>query len=73
LLEDVIILQQIFFTSLSPEKYARQGENFEFPVPETCPNPACTTQKAWLLSEKLLGFYLSGQDTYSPLLLSVLR
>jgi len=46
-------LQQIFLTSRSPEEYARQGENFEFPVPERCPNPACMVP----IPPKKHGFY----------------
>lgn len=34
-------MQRIFLTAVSPREYARQGEDFEFPVPETCPNPEC--------------------------------
>jgi len=26
---------------VSPCEYARQGEDFDFPVPKTCPNPEC--------------------------------
>jgi hypothetical protein len=47
------MLQQIFFTSLSPEEYASQGENIEFPVPERCPNPECMMP----IPPKKHGFY----------------
>lgn len=41
LLWDVIILQQIFLIEIDPEEYARQGESFDFPVPDNCPNSDC--------------------------------
>jgi len=34
-------LQQIFLTSVNPAEYAKQGTDFAFPVPESCPNPEC--------------------------------
>ena len=34
-------MQQIFYTSISPEEYQRRGKNFSFPQPDSCPNPGC--------------------------------
>lgn len=50
---DVIILQQIFLTLVSPAEYARQGVDFEFPIPDTCPNPECLMP----IPPKKHGFY----------------
>lgn len=46
-------MQRIFLTAVSPCEYARQGEDFEFPVPETCPNPECLIP----IPPKKHGFY----------------
>ncbi len=40
-------------TSTSPFEYARQGANFEFPVPDACPNPECLMP----IPPKKHGFY----------------
>lgn len=48
-----MILQQIFFTSVSPYEYARQGVDFDFPCPETCLNPECLMP----ITPKKHGFY----------------
>jgi len=34
-------MQQIFYTSVSPEEYQRLGKNFPFAVPNSCPSPDC--------------------------------
>jgi len=34
-------MQQIFYTTATPEEYHRMGENFPFPIPDSCPNPEC--------------------------------
>ncbi|WP_220427500.1 DUF6431 domain-containing protein [Desulfotruncus alcoholivorax] len=34
-------MQQIFYTTATPEEYQRIGKNFPFPVPDSCPNPEC--------------------------------
>lgn len=34
-------MQQIFYTTASPEEYQHMGKNFPFPVPDSCPNPEC--------------------------------
>jgi len=34
-------MQQIFYTTASPEEYYCQGKKFPFPAPTCCPNPAC--------------------------------
>jgi hypothetical protein len=49
----VIILQRIFLTWVNPREYARQGVDFEFPAPETCPNPECLMP----IAPKKHGFY----------------
>jgi len=41
---EVITMQQIFYTSVSPEEYQRLGEDFPFPAPNSCPNPGCLVQ-----------------------------
>ena len=46
-------MQQIFLTLVSPAEYARQGVDFEFPVPDTCPNPECLIP----IPPKKHGFY----------------
>jgi hypothetical protein len=46
-------LQQVFLTSISPAEYARQGVNFEFPVPDACLNPECLMP----IPPKKHGFY----------------
>lgn len=46
-------MQRIFLTSVSPSEYARLGEAFEFPVPETCLNPECLIP----IPPKKHGFY----------------
>ena len=48
-----MILQRIFLTSISSYEYAKQGVDFEFPVPNTCPNPECLIPVA----PKKHGFY----------------
>ena len=42
-----------FLTWFSPYEYARQGVDFEFPAPETCPNPECLMP----IAPKKHGFY----------------
>lgn len=46
-------MQRIFLTSISSYEYAKQGVDFEFPVPNTCPNPECLIPVA----PKKHGFY----------------
>ena len=46
-------MQRIFLTSVSPYEYARQGVDFEFPVPDSCPNPECLMP----IAPKKHGFY----------------
>lgn len=46
-------MQRIFLTWVSPGEYARQGVNFEFPAPDTCPNPECLIP----IAPKKHGFY----------------
>lgn len=46
-------MQEIFEVDVSPSEYARQGINFEFPVPKSCPNPECLIP----ISPKKHGFY----------------
>lgn len=46
-------MQRIFLTWVSPREYARQGEYFEFPAPETCPSPECLMP----IPPKKHGFY----------------
>lgn len=50
---EVIILQQIFLTSISVFEYAKQGTDFAFPVPDACPNPGCLMS----IALKKHGFY----------------
>ena len=50
---EVIILQQIFLTSISVFEYAKQGKDFAFPVPDACPNPGCLMS----IALKKHGFY----------------
>lgn len=34
-------MQQIFYTTVSPEEYCHLGKDFPFPKPISCPNPHC--------------------------------
>jgi hypothetical protein len=38
---EVTAMQQIFYTPVPPEEYARLGKDFPFPQPTSCPNPGC--------------------------------
>lgn len=50
---EVTTMQQIFFTSVSPEEYARLGKDFPFPQPISCPNPGCLVK----VPPQKYGFY----------------
>lgn len=49
----LITMQQIFYTSVSPEEYYRLGKDFPFPVPDSCPNPGCLVK----IAPQKHGFY----------------
>lgn len=46
-------MQQIFYTTATPEEYHRLGENFPFPVPGSCLNPECLVK----VPPQKYGFY----------------
>jgi hypothetical protein len=54
---EVTAMQQIFYTPVPPEEYARLGKDFPFPQPTSCPNPGCLVkappQKHGIVSRKL--------------------
>ncbi|MBE3588905.1 MAG: transposase [Thermoanaerobacteraceae bacterium] len=50
---EVTAMQQIFYTPVPPEEYARLGKDFPFPQPTSCPNPGCLVK----VPPQKYGFY----------------